>query len=81
MPIGFPPLPQPSSPPEESENEDRADRQARQLLLWRLESLLGAGYDAESALHVAESHADLHRAADLVKNRGCSPELAVQILT
>ena len=48
--------------------------------LWRLESLRRAGYDAESAAVLAASpEVDLHRAVSLVE-RGCTVELALQIL-
>jgi len=47
---------------------------------WRHEELARAGYDAESALVLAASHdVDLHSAVDLLR-RGCSVELALQIL-
>ena len=48
--------------------------------LWRLDSLERAGYDAESAAVLAASpEVDLHRAVSLLE-RGCSVELALQIL-
>lgn len=48
--------------------------------LWRLEALERAGYAAEAAAVLAASHeVDLHRAVELLE-RGCSPELALQIL-
>ena len=47
---------------------------------WRLSALRRAGYDAESAAVLAASHEiDLHAAVSLVE-RGCSVELALQIL-
>jgi len=47
---------------------------------WRHEELGRAGYDAESALVLAASHdVDLHKAVGLLE-RGCSVELALQIL-
>ena len=47
---------------------------------WRHEELERAGYDSESALVLAASHdVDLHSAVDLLK-RGCSVDLALQIL-
>ena len=47
---------------------------------WRHEELERAGYDAESALVLAASHdVDLHDAVDLLK-RGCTVDLALQIL-
>ena len=48
--------------------------------LWRLDSLERAGYDAESAAVLAASpEVDLHLAVALVE-RGCSVDLALQIL-
>lgn len=47
---------------------------------WRLSALRRAGYDAESAAVLAASHEiDLHAAVSLLE-RGCSVELALQIL-
>jgi hypothetical protein len=47
---------------------------------WRHEALERAGYDPESAFVLAASHdVDLHSAVDLVR-RGCSVDLALQIL-
>ena len=47
---------------------------------WRHEELERAGYDPESALVLAASHdVDLHHAVELLK-RGCSVDLALQIL-
>ena len=47
---------------------------------WRHEALKRAGYDWESATVLAASHdVDLHRAVELLQ-RGCSIELALQIL-
>jgi hypothetical protein len=47
---------------------------------WRHEELERAGYDAESALVLAASHdVDLHAAVALLQ-RGCSVDLALQIL-
>jgi hypothetical protein len=48
--------------------------------LWRLDSLERAGYDAESAAVLAASpEVDLHFAVSLLE-RGCSVDLALQIL-
>jgi len=58
--------------PEETELE-RIER-------WRAEELERAGYDARAAGELAARHdIDLHHAAELLQ-RGCSPELALQIL-
>jgi hypothetical protein len=47
---------------------------------WRHEALERAGYDPESALVLAASHdVDLHSAVNLLE-RGCSVDLALQIL-
>ena len=47
---------------------------------WRHEELQRAGYDSESALVLAASHdVDLHEAVKLLK-RGCTVDLALQIL-
>ena len=47
---------------------------------WRRDALARAGYDPESALVLAASHdVDLHAAVSLLE-RGCSVELALQIL-
>jgi hypothetical protein len=47
---------------------------------WRHEELERAGYDPESALVLAASHdVDLHNAVELLR-RGCSVDLALQIL-
>ena len=47
---------------------------------WRHEKLERAGYDPESALVLAASHdIDLHDAVNLL-SRGCSVDLALQIL-
>jgi hypothetical protein len=47
---------------------------------WRQQELSRAGYDSESALVLAASHdVDLHEAVNLLK-RGCTVDLALQIL-
>jgi hypothetical protein len=47
---------------------------------WRHQELERAGYDSESALVLAASHdVDLHDAVRLL-HRGCTVELALQIL-
>ena len=47
---------------------------------WRHEELERAGYDPKSALVLAAKHdIDLHEAVDLLR-RGCSVDLALQIL-
>lgn len=47
---------------------------------WRQQALERAGYDPESAFVLAASHdVDLHQAVGLLE-RGCSVDLALQIL-
>ena len=47
---------------------------------WRLKRLVDAGYPLETAAAIAVRHdVDLHQALDLL-TRGCSPELAAEIL-
>lgn len=47
---------------------------------WRLHVLMEAGYPLPLAERIAQSEADLHEAVELVDRRGCSPEVAAQIL-
>ncbi|MEO8289993.1 MAG: hypothetical protein ABI649_03240 [Gaiellaceae bacterium] len=47
---------------------------------WRLHVLMEAGFPLPIAERVAQSDADLHEAVDLIGRRGCSPEVAAQIL-
>jgi len=47
---------------------------------WRLHVLIEAGYPLPLAERIALSSADLHTAVDLVGERGCTPEIAAQIL-
>ena len=47
---------------------------------WRLHVLMEAGYPLPLAERIAQSEADLHEAVDLITGRGCSPEVAAQIL-
>jgi len=60
--------------------EQLGSPEAEAVLRWRFEGLVQAGYDAGSALILA-SHVevDLHEAT-LLLARGCSPELALQIV-
>jgi hypothetical protein len=47
---------------------------------WRTQELVRAGYSAEGAAKLASRHdIDLHYAVELL-DRGCSPEVALQIL-
>jgi hypothetical protein len=47
---------------------------------WRLHVLMEAGYPLPLAERVAHSDADLHEAVRLVTEKGCTPEVAAQIL-
>ena len=50
------------------------------VIRWRVERLLAAGYDGESALVIAlDRDVDLHAAVSLLE-RGCPVDLALQIL-
>jgi len=50
------------------------------VLEWRVESLVRAGFDSESALDLAFSkHVDLHAALQLV-DAGCPADTAMRIL-
>jgi hypothetical protein len=50
------------------------------VVSWRIERLLAAGYDGESALVLALDHdVDLHQAVSLLE-RGCPVDTALQIL-
>ena len=58
----------------------RVDTEVELVEQWRHEALERAGYDPEAAVVLAASHdVDLHRAVGLLE-RGCSQELALQIL-
>lgn len=61
--------------------QQRLDRpEAAEVIRWRFDRLIGAGYDAENASILAgRIQIDLHAAVDLVQ-RGCPPETAVRIL-
>ncbi len=51
-----------------------------QVERWRIDELERAGYDPKAAMTLAARHdVDLHRAVDLLR-KGCSAELALQIL-
>ena len=50
------------------------------LVEWRREQLIRAGCDTYNALILAKrSHVDLHQAIDLLE-RGCPPQIALEIL-
>ena len=51
-----------------------------EVVSWRVERLLAAGYDGESSLVLAlDRDVDLHLAVSLLE-RGCPPDVALQIL-
>jgi hypothetical protein len=57
-----------------------SDRQAPEVLRWRLERLIDAGYPVAMASSLAERvEIDLHLAVRLVRN-GCPPATAARIL-
>jgi hypothetical protein len=47
---------------------------------WRLHVLIEAGFPLPIAERLAQSGADLHEAVELVVRRGCTPDVAAQIL-
>jgi hypothetical protein len=56
------------------------ESQEGEVLAWRAEELVRAGYDGDNALMLAlERAVDLHAAVNLLR-RGCPPDLAVKIL-
>jgi hypothetical protein len=59
----------------ESEKDERGKVES-----WRLHVLMEAGYPLPLAERIAQSEADLHQAVELVGRRGCSPDVAAQIL-
>jgi hypothetical protein len=63
-----------------AELEVRSASEIDRIESWRHEALERAGYNAESAIVLAASHdVDLHDAVSLLE-RGCTVELALQIL-
>ncbi len=59
----------------EAERDDRERVEG-----WRLHILIEAGYPVPLAEKIAHSDADLHQAVELISHRGCTPELATEIL-
>jgi hypothetical protein len=56
------------------------ESQEGEVLAWRAEELVRAGYDGDNALMLAlERAVDLHAAVNLLR-RGCPADLAVKIL-
>ena len=59
---------------------DTRETELERINRWRAEELERAGYDARAAGRLAARHdVDLHRAVELIE-RGCPPELALDIL-
>jgi hypothetical protein len=60
--------------------EEIVETELERVERWRADELMRAGYDPSSAGELAARlDIDLHAATELV-DRGCSPELALQIL-
>ena len=60
--------------------DDIVETEAERVERWRAEELIRAGFDPDSALRLAaRADIDIHRAAEMLE-RGCPPELALQIL-
>ena len=56
------------------------DTELERIEQWRAEELERAGYPRRDAVRLAERHdVDLHLAIDLI-SRGCSPQVAIDIL-
>ncbi|HYA08039.1 MAG TPA: hypothetical protein VEG24_00520 [Gaiellaceae bacterium] len=62
------------------EQVEYAESEVERVERWRAEELERAGYNPEAAFELAlRSDVDLHAAVALVE-RGCPPDLALQIL-
>jgi hypothetical protein len=60
--------------------EEIVETEPERVERWRADELMRAGFDPDSAHTLAaRPDIDLHRAAELI-DRGCPPELALQIL-
>ena len=60
--------------------EDNVPDRAAQVLGWRIEQLIAAGFDSDAAFVLAlDRTVDLHDATELVR-RGCPPQTAFRIL-
>jgi hypothetical protein len=60
--------------------EEIVETELERVERWRADELMRVGFDPASATALAARFdVDLHRATELV-DRGCSPELALQIL-
>jgi hypothetical protein len=62
------------------EVEETAPDRGAQVLGWRVEQLIAAGFDSDAAFVLAlDRTVDLHDATELVR-RGCPPQTAFRIL-
>jgi hypothetical protein len=62
------------------EQAEYVESEVERVERWRAEELERAGFQPDAAFELAlRSDVDLHAAVELVE-RGCSPELALQIL-
>jgi hypothetical protein len=60
--------------------EEIVETELERVERWRADELMRAGFDPSSAFELAARlDIDLHAATELL-DRGCSPELALQIL-
>jgi hypothetical protein len=60
--------------------EEIVETELERVERWRADELMRAGFDPSSAFEIAARlDVDLHLATELV-DRGCTPELALQIL-
>ena len=60
--------------------EEIVETELERVERWRADELMRAGFDPSSAVELAARlDIDLHAATELL-DRGCSPELALQIL-
>ena len=60
--------------------EEIIETELERVERWRADELMRAGFDPSSAVELASRlDVDLHTATELV-DRGCTPELALQIL-
>ena len=61
-------------------DEQHVDGSEREVVFWRFEEMLRAGYSQAAALELSRRRdVDLHLACDLLR-RQCPPELAFRIL-
>ena len=65
---------------EELTTLEREKDERNKVESWRLHVLMEAGYPLPLAERIAQSEADLHESVELFGRRGCSAEVAAQIL-